>query len=214
MQKKPKKPIKKIGKFIREVSVVVIGIAIAVSINGWISNRSERNNVDTFLQAVRLELEANLQMLENSNQLIVVPKVRYANYLRSLRGQPANADSIRYHLWDVISVQDGFIASTHAFEMFKFSGYMRFLDPNLQLAIWGTYAIIDDITRLTRRLAEERWDEIRSHNSWRTASDEELVENPPLYSLYVHSLVHTIWENVYRNMRGSIEWTLARLEER
>ena len=210
MQKKPKKPIKKIGKFIREVSVVVIGIAIAVSINGWISNRSERNNVDAFLQAVRMELETNLELLEGSNQAVILPAVRYAHYLESLGGQPANPDSIRYHLPNVIYNQDGLRAITHAFEMFKFSGYMRLVDPDLQLVIWATYSFIDEAVQSTRQMSNMRWEEIMRHNFWQTVSDEELVENPPLYDFYVHSRMHTIWVNWHRILTEIIKTTLAK----
>jgi len=210
MQKKPKKPIKKIGKFIREVSVVVIGIAIAVSINGWISNRSERNNVDAFLQAVRMELETNLELLEGSNRAVILPAVRYTRYLESLRGQPANPDSIRYHLQNVIHNHDGIHAITHAFEMLKFSGYMRLIDPNLQLAIWHTYSTINGAVQFSEQVSNMRWEEIRRHNLWQTASDEELVENPPLYDFYVLWRMHTILVNAYRNVQRTINATLTK----
>ena len=210
MQKKPKKPIKKIGKFIREVSVVVIGIAIAVSINGWISSKNERNSVDAFLQTVRLELEENLSNLQSYNEILALPATRYANYLISLDGQPASLDSLRHHLPNVLGYLDTFRARTHAFEMFKFSGYMRLIDPDLQLALWEVYTYLNETAQFSLHLRDIRWEEIKRHNVWRTASDEELVENPPLYDYFVHLQMHTNWASTHRFMTESIKRALAK----
>ena len=208
MQKKPKNPIKKIGKYIREVSVVVIGIAIAVAINGWISSRSERNNVDTFLQTVRLELEANLESLHRSNRDKILPQVRYANYLISLDGQPANLDSLIYHS-NRIGNHDGLFVMTHAFEMFKFSGYMRLLDPDLQLALWETYSVLNKMVQISIWLRDMRLEEMKN-TPWWTVSDEELVKNPPWYNFYVHMQWHRVWENIYRVGTEHIKAALAK----
>ncbi|MDR1602591.1 MAG: hypothetical protein LBS42_09220 [Tannerella sp.] len=47
-----------------ELSIVVIGIAIMLSVNNWLTTRNEKKDMALYLNAVKLELETNLADLE------------------------------------------------------------------------------------------------------------------------------------------------------
>ena len=48
--------IKKIGKFVREISVIVIGVAITLSASYWLSDRNEKRDMALYLTAIKMEL--------------------------------------------------------------------------------------------------------------------------------------------------------------
>ncbi|GHU58734.1 hypothetical protein FACS189411_14630 [Bacteroidia bacterium] len=56
--------LKESGKYVRELSIVVIGIAISFSINNWISDKSEKKDMKLYLGAIEVELERNVEKLE------------------------------------------------------------------------------------------------------------------------------------------------------
>ncbi|MDR2057610.1 MAG: hypothetical protein LBP83_04895 [Dysgonamonadaceae bacterium] len=51
------------GKYTRELSIVVVGIAITLSINNWFATKTERKDTTLYLDAVTLELKTNLESL-------------------------------------------------------------------------------------------------------------------------------------------------------
>ena len=83
----------KIGKYLREISVVVIGVAITLSVSYWISNKSEKRDMALYLNAIKLELEENIKTLERAIENLE-PSVRYSNYLKSQDAKSLNSDSI------------------------------------------------------------------------------------------------------------------------
>jgi hypothetical protein len=142
---KSKTPIAKFGKYLREISVVVIGVAITLSVSVWISNRNEKRNLTLYLNALKIELEQNAEMFENESERWQ-KSVRYGNYIFSLIDKSVNQDSISYYLKNEA---DGFgsmyilsatIYNNNAFEMLKTSGAMsRVKDKELLMSIWGAY---------------------------------------------------------------------------
>ena len=56
--------VKKVGKYLREISVVVIGVAITLSASFWINNRNDKRDMNLYLYAIKLELDENIKFLE------------------------------------------------------------------------------------------------------------------------------------------------------
>jgi len=118
--------ISEIGKYLREISVVVIGVAITLSVSYWISQRGEKRDLKLYLNAIKLELEENIETLERAIEDLK-PSVRYSNYLRSVDAKSINSDSIDSYGDDITS-NYMYSFQTNAFEMFKNSGHMRLID--------------------------------------------------------------------------------------
>ena len=77
-----KNSTKKIGKYLREISVVVIGVAITLSVSVWLGNRNEKKDIALHLHAIKMELEENEKNLENLIERLKLA-AEYTNYLLS-----------------------------------------------------------------------------------------------------------------------------------
>ena len=157
----------KIGKYLRELSIIVAGIAITVGIGLWTNNRNIKKDHKQYVKAVILELEENAENFENYAQRLQ-KSVRYSNYLHSHDLKSLNQDSIQYYAgtgpdggigWG--DIRPVLLYSENAFEMFKSSGYMRQIDDKeLLLSIWRVYQqikytqnVIDANIRFNNELA-------------------------------------------------------------
>jgi hypothetical protein len=149
---KPKQnfSVKPIVKYLREVSVVVIGVAITVGIGLWINNNNIRKDQKQYLDAILLELKENAEKFDDYAKDLR-KSVGYSNYLHSLHRdiKSISKDSIDYYAFDN---EDGLgwgswnpviLYTEDAFEMFKSSGAMRQVDDKeLLLSIWKVYNLM------------------------------------------------------------------------
>jgi len=140
----------KIGKYFREISVVVIGVAITLLAGYWINTGSIKNDVALNLNAIKIELERNAIAFEKYANLLH-KSTRYADYVQSHDEKSISQDSIRYYSytdedgigWGDINSQTVLI--TNAFEMLKTSGTMRYIaDKELLGNIWEVYTIMEN----------------------------------------------------------------------
>jgi len=143
---KLKVSMKPIIKYFRELSIVVIGVTITVSIGLWINNNNIRKDQKQYIGAIILELKENAETFDTYAKKLQTC-VRYSNYLHSIdEKSKLNFDSINYYAYsgsdrigwgNAISVT---LYTEDAFEMFKFSGAMRHVDDKeLLLSIWKVY---------------------------------------------------------------------------
>ena len=153
--RKSKIVMTKIGKYLRELSIIVTGIAITVGIGLWTNNRNIKKDHKQYLEAIILELNENAESFETYAKRLQ-KSVRYSNYLLShgYAHDPSthdlkslNSDSI---YWGYAGTDpDGIgwgnsepvtLYNEDAFEMYKSSGIMRQLgDKELLLTIWRVY---------------------------------------------------------------------------
>jgi hypothetical protein len=144
--------MKTIGKYLRELSVIVVGVTITVSIGLLVNKSNSRKELKQYLHAVKLELEENIKSLDK--QIFFLERSwKYANYLQSHDIKSLNPDSINsYSIPDTIyffSIPYNLLFityKTNAYEMFKASGMMRLLgDKELMLSIWNVYSNLEEL---------------------------------------------------------------------
>ena len=146
---KSKVSMKPIVKYLRELSIVVMGVTITVGIGLWVNNNNIKKDQKQYLDAIILELEENADTFDTYAKMLQ-KSVRYSNYLHSLHDvKSLSRDSIRYY---AITTDDGIgwgnadpitLYNEDAFEMFKFSGAMRQVDDKkLLLSIWKVYHLM------------------------------------------------------------------------
>ena len=148
--KKSKKPIHPIVKYLRELSIVVTGIAITVGSGLWVNYRNNEKAQKEYLDAIKMELENNVKQFDWCTNWLQ-KSVSYADYIRSNDKKSFNKDTLYYYSQtDNNGCGYGYTVSitaifpTNAFEMFKFSGEMRQIkDKELLMSIWEIYAIIE-----------------------------------------------------------------------
>jgi len=137
--------MQKIGKYFRELSIVVVGVAITLSFSYWIGNRSEKRDLALYLNALKLELEANIQIIDTEIEYLQDWE-NYARYLNSHDMQSLHPDSIRWRDYEGLGRVKNVVFQTGAFEMLKNSGTMRLIkDKDLLQAIWNAYLRLEKI---------------------------------------------------------------------
>ena len=158
---KQKKPLKKIGKYLSKISVIVIGVAITLGVSHWISVRSEKRDIALHLNAIKLELEENIKHIEGIKRRLE-PNVRYTNYLRSHDKKSLNRDSIEKYMGAAYAFEIYVPFKTTAFEMFKQSGTMRLLDDKeVLLSLWNVYQQLDFLQNALDWLFQIRVEELK-----------------------------------------------------
>lgn len=135
--------MKKIGKYLREVSIVVLGVAITFAVSLWFSNYNEKKEMSLCLKAIKTELENNAEVFE-FNSIWMQKSIKYANYIRLHDEKSISKDSINYYSHSSDGYGWGIIESPRfvikdAFEMFKSFGSMRNMNKESLVLIWRVY---------------------------------------------------------------------------
>jgi len=135
----------RIGNYIRELSVVIIGVAVTLYAGNIINNIQEKKDLDLQLTAIYTELEENSRRLDaiikyhNQHELL-------RNYLFTVVWEPSkyNEDTIvKYD--NVLSTTATFSYKKGAFDMFVNSGAMKLLSDRKQLLeITECYAMLEE----------------------------------------------------------------------
>ena len=180
--KKSKTPLPKIGKYLREVSVVVLGVAITLAVSIWISNKNEKRDLNLYLNAIKIELEENIKSIDE--QMVFFEKqVEYANYLKLNGKKLLNLDTIVSKYGDNIWLIENPTCNRYAFEMFKTSGIMRLVnDKELLLNIWKAYTSLEG---LEGNLSEGfKWKIEEIKQEMLDALQEKDFDTMPMYNFY------------------------------
>ena len=173
--------IKDISNYLREVSVVVIGVAITLSASYLITKSSEKRDMHLYLNALRMELEENLKILDQS-AVVYQRHVRYADYLQSNNKEALIPDSIS-HYSNVYYGYTPYTFNNNAFEMFKTSGIMRLMnDKELLLSIWDIYSGLSEIKTILDLYMDMRLEDMKKEKDW---SVTEKLKNIPMYNFYM-----------------------------
>lgn len=140
---KTKKSIKSFSRYLREISIVVIGIAITLGLNGWFTHTNSKKEHKQYLNTLKLELMANVEIIENEIDLLDA-SANYSRYLLSHDRESVDPDTIKKYQYAITQLREAKL-KYNAFEMFKSSGSMRLIsNKDLLLTIWDVYDQIDD----------------------------------------------------------------------
>ena len=206
--RKPKKSRKTIGNYLIEISVVVIGVAITLSVTFWISRTSEKRDMSLFLNAIKMELNDNIKTLENAIEDLK-SSVRYTEYLQSHDEKELNRDTIKFYNDAFYSVLK-YSFMTNAFEMFKGSGVMRLMsDKELLMSLWDVYEEIEGAKTVSEWYFQEKWGEMKNEVSLLIEGQD--VKVAPMYKFYTMKMPIMITTHYEKVLKRSKE-TVAKLE--
>ena len=206
--------IKNIRKYFRELSIVVIGVAITLSVSNWISERNEKRNLALYLNAIKIELETNAKSFEFEAKMFQ-KSVRYANYIRSHDEKSINQDTINFYAqpddgygWGIIQSQ--IIFRKDAFEMFKTSGAMRHVvDKGLLICLSRTYNQMENIQSFLDMCFQRKAEEATRY-WYQKAEGKHIVI--PMQLFYSHDLPDHMAQNCAMTSE-LIKETLSKLEQ-
>ena len=202
--------MKQIIKYLRELSVVVAGIAITVSIGILINNRNNAKDLEMYLDAIQLELEQNIKdiglIIESMQR-----SVDYANYLGAHKKNELNRDTIISY-GDAYKTIQSITYKTNAFEMFKLSGVMRLMDDReLLLSIWEGYTYLDEVKMLLEWGFQLKFEEMKKELPQIAAGETDII---PLYNFYAVTPWPTEMPRICRDASDTLKEILSKLEKR
>ena len=206
--KRIKIPTEKFSKFLREIAVIVIGVAITLSASYWINNRNAEKDVALYLNAIKLELEENIRVLEETNNNVIQLSVNYSNYLRSQEKKSLNIDSLSFYRNRAAFNNSPITVKTNAFDMFKTSGNMRLVkDKKLLLSLWESYTKLAELKQSFEGLQQLKMDEMKKYFYLNSLPEEELLKNPPMYDFYVNMFVPEVQQGMINYVLGFLDET-------
>ena len=209
------KSIKNIGQYLRELSVVVIGVAITLSVSYWITYKYEKRNLVVYLNAIKMELEENAVSFEHYAKMLQ-KSVRYANYVQSHDEKSINQDSINYYAqsredgfgWGLIQSQIFF--NKNAFEMFKTSGVIRQMNDNeLLLSISEVYNKMEELQTFLDMCFQQKREAVM--REWYQQVEGKHITLPMLF-FYKSDLPYHMAQDC-AEMSELIKKTLSKLEQ-
>ena len=205
--KKIKIPTENFFKFLREIAVIVIGVAITLSASYWITNRNAEKDMTLYLNAIKMELEENIKTLEETNNNFIQVSINYSNYLMSHDKKSLHLDSLIFYVDKTAFNNTPITVKRNALDMFKTSGNMRLVkDKKLLLSLWESYAKLDELKQSFEGIQGMKIDEIKKYIYLNSLPEEELLKDPPMYDFYVNM-------QVPRVQRDIINYTLMFLKE-
>ena len=192
--------INKVGKYFREISVIVIGVAITMSASQWINSRSEKRDVALYLNSIKMELEEIIADIDE--HVIFLEEIeKYAYYLISHEKESLHPDSIiHWGAGTVVSVIRNFVVQTTAFEMFKISGAMRLVgDKELLRDIWKAYNYLELLQRMSDSFNELKKDYARKETQ---LIEEGKPDYIPMYDFFIY---HGVGSGLLEGCQGISE---------
>ena len=206
--------MKDIGKYLRELSVVVIGVAITLSASYWITSKSEKRNLAVHLNAIKMELEENALLFEYHAKMFQ-KSVRYANYVRSHDEKSINQDTIYYYArsndgygWGLIRTPTSF--SKNTFEIFKNSDVMNQMDDKeLLFSISRVYRTMEELQIFIEMCFQQKREEVMRERDLKAEGKQIII---PMQWFYSNDLPDHMAKNC-AEVSDLINKTLLKLEQ-
>lgn len=204
---------KKTLVYLRDFSIVVLGVAVTLIGTRQIEKIGEWRDTRQYMEALKMELEGNLEIAEVLRDYYTALQ-DFGNMLRSTpRGELALDTLNKYK--DVTNNFEFTKFKTGAFDMFKASGQMRLIkDKGLIGDIWDSYntlAIIQEShDYFTTKFADELFKAVGNMNDF--SIDIREPEQTPLYKFYLSQHEnYLLWINEIQ--RRNLRMLLDKIDE-
>ena len=199
---KSKKLLKNVSKYLLEISVIVIGVAITLSMSHWLSIRNEKRDIVLYLDAIKLELEENISSLDGIIERLK-PDVRYSNYLRSHDKKSLNKDTIESYVHIAYEIEHYTMFQTTAFEMLKNSGTMRLInDKEMLLSLWNFYQMLNSTSEILDLYFQIRMEEFKKEIPLLIEGQRADI---PMYYYYMINIPSIMMWSCEKALRKSME---------
>ena len=213
--KKSKISIKKIVRYVRDLSIVVAGIAVTMYVNDQITNKSEKRDLRLYLNAIVLELQENIKDIEEQIKM-EQKSFGYAKYLNSVGVKsvtdvkPVSRDTVNSYIDSIYLVQS-VTYKTNAFEMFKLSGTMRLMEnKELILTIWKAYTNMDEVKNLVDMGYQFKLDEAKKEAELSFAERQKRI---PMYTFYTQTGWTFEFQQHWKATIEMLKETIRQIEE-
>lgn len=179
-----KKKSRRISSYIRELSIVIIGVAVTLYASTLINNTKEKKDLEQQLSLIYTELESNVKSLEGLVDYYYRHE-RLRKYLIESIDNPqvGTNDSIRKYEYTA-GEMFVFVYKKGAYEMFLNSGAIKLMtNRNLLLDITECYTMLEIIKNDFDKYAEMKTIEFQKLNNLSKTTHNKSILNPEYHSL-------------------------------
>ncbi|MCD8072919.1 MAG: hypothetical protein LUE10_07105 [Alistipes sp.] len=201
-------------RYLRELSVVIVGIAITFMISGWINRQREKIDLDNYLHAVKVELEDNLATFGEYHE-IYLRTVDLTHYLQSdepARLSRSRIDSIASH--ENYYVVNRFFVLTYkksALEMLQSSGMMRKINNrDVTRSILDSYASLEALKKHSDDYMDRK-KEILYRFLFTSGNADLDILSPDARELFIFLSIYVNMEMSFEECMDEIRATIALL---
>jgi len=169
----PKKIFINALKYLREVSIVMLGLTISFSINTCVNNRNERRDISLYLQPIYTEMDRVIAIVEE-RQPLTERAAEFRLYLLNTERDSWCDERIK-EFSDVIGNSVRTVFRLESFEMLHNSGMMRLIsDRDLVMLILSKKAFLEYANEFFEKAFQEKLALI--HELIRTGDRTQILE--------------------------------------
>ena len=205
---KSKKSLKKFGKYLREISIITIGIAITLSVGNWLGVSKEKRDLSIYLSGIMLELEDNIKYLDAIKNRLE-SSAKYSDYLRSHPKNLLDKNTINSFINIAYDFEIYAPFKQVAFEMLKGSGTMRLIDDKEFLqTLWDLYQMFDGLDYILDWYVQLQTEDLKKEIPLFYSGQ---MVDIPMYDFHISGLPNLIIPTIERTLKMSKE-ILEKLE--
>ena len=197
--------MKDIIKYLRELSIIVVGIAITVLSGLWINQKNNEKDIELYFENIKMELQENLNDL-NGLKYYYEKSANYSDYLMKNNMQNLHPDTLSEYN-DLTMMHVFFTYKSSAFKMFETSGTMRLVkDKSKITSIWNCYDAFEFLKIINDFYIERKVSFVeRIPGLTITNVSQEL-----LFGFYANEMAEN-WAGLFAIHTKHIEETIAKL---
>ena len=197
--------MKPIAKYFRELSVIVLGVAITLITGVWINNRNNEKDIALYLENIKMELQSNLDDLYTVKEYYDFA-TQYSKYLSTHNMQNLHPDTLNKYVV-LYKALPFFTYRASAFDMFKTSGMMRLIKNKRKvMSIWDSYDALEFLKLNNDFYIQRKVAVIENFNGFA----QESVDQKSLFGFFSNGMVEG-WASTFAHFAEHIEQTIAQL---
>ena len=202
-----KNSIKSVGQYLRELSIIVSGVAITLIAGLYINNRNNEKDIELYLENIKLELQKNIEDINDVREYYNMA-AHYSEYLLTNNMQNLHPDTLNKYS-GLTKALPFFTYKSSAFDMFKTSGVMRLIkDKNKVMSIWNSYDALEFLKMSNDFYIQRKVTVIENLNGFAKGN----VEQEQLFGFYTNGMAEN-WAQIFAYSSEHIEKAIAQLED-
>jgi len=181
----------KIGSYLRELSIVIIGVAVTLTAGGIIGNIQEKNDLKLQMDAIYTELEDNKERVESLKEFYEERRKLQFLLIKDHRNPGSvDQDSIKKYN-NVVGRVKSFVYKNNAYSMLINTGAIKsFKNKKLLLDITESYTLLQSIKESHMEqmgLLAQLFNNVYSMDSNWVIDQHDIKKFPGLYNFYMMS---------------------------
>lgn len=191
MKKRRELTTLKIGDYILQLSVVILGVIVTFGGSTLLSERAKAKEIANTMELIKIELEMNKEDIQEISQYLAAEQ-KMSRYLLHFENNlsEASEDTLRMQLSFPFRI-NRFKARTDALEMFKMSSLAQQIqDKKLILQIIKTYTeikAVEDVVRWYYDLKSKYLEELKNDKNY-------LNKEREFINTYTSKSIRQLWE--------------------